>query len=72
MCIFGKPSTPAPPVMPPEPAQMKQPDAGAVKTATGRRTEDRIRGGAGSNTILTSGSGVTDLADTSKKTLLGQ
>lgn len=56
--------------MPPEPAQMKQPDAGAVRTTTGRRTEDRVR--SGTSTILTSGSGVTDFAETGKKTLLGQ
>lgn len=70
MCLFSKPSTPPPPVMPPEPAQMKQPDAGAVRTTTGRRTEDRVR--SGTSTILTSGSGVTDFAETGKKTLLGQ
>lgn len=49
---------------------MKAPDAGAVKSATGRRTEDRIR--AGSSTILTSGSGVSAVGQTEKKTLLGQ
>jgi len=70
MCMFSKPDTPAPPVMPPEPAQMRQPDAGAVRSATGRRTEDRVR--AGTSTVLTSGSGVTALAETDKKTLLGQ
>lgn len=69
MCMFSKPNPP-PVTVPPEPAQMKQPDSGAVKTATGRRTSDRVR--AGANTILTSGSGVTDTADTGKKTLLGQ
>lgn len=58
------------PTLPPEPAQMKQPDGDAVRTATGRRTEDRIR--SGSNTILTSGSGVSAAAPTEKKTLLGQ
>lgn len=49
---------------------MKRPDGDAVRTATGRRTEDRLR--AGANTILTSGSGVTASAPSEKKTLLGQ
>lgn len=70
MCMFSSPKSPAPPVLPPETAQMKQPDAGAVRSATGRRTMDRYRGGA--DTILTSGSGVSDSAPTEKKTLLGQ
>lgn len=66
--MFSQPDPP-PVTVPPEPAQMKQPDSGAVKSATGRRTSDRVR--AGANTILTSGSGVLDTADTGKKTLLG-
>lgn len=70
MCMFGGGSKQQPPTLPPEPAQMKQPDAGAVRTATGRRTEDRMR--AGAQTVLTSGSGVTQVAPTDKKTLLGQ
>lgn len=69
MCMFSQPDPP-PVTVPPETAQMKQPDGGAVRTATGRRTADRIR--AGSDTILTSGSGVTEAAPTGKKTLLGQ
>ncbi len=69
MCLFNTPSPPDP-KMPPETAQMKQPDAGAVRTATGRRTGDRVRSAAG--TVLTSGSGVMTAADTGKKTLLGQ
>lgn len=68
--MFNQPDAPPPPVLPPENAQMKQPDAGAVRTATGRRTSDRVRGGT--DTVLTSGSGVTALAPTEKKTLLGQ
>lgn len=69
MCMFSTP-TPAAPVLPPENAAMKAPDGGAVRTATGRRTSDRVR--AGADTILTSGSGVTSMAPTDKKTLLGQ
>ena len=69
MCMFSQPDPPKVEV-PPETAQMKQPDGGAVRTATGRRTSDRIR--AGTNTVLTGGSGVTDAAATGKKTLLGQ
>jgi hypothetical protein len=69
MCMFSTPEPP-PVTVPPEPAQMREPDSGAVKSATGRRTADRLR--SGSNTILTSGSGVLDTAGTGKKTLLGQ
>lgn len=67
--MFSQPDPP-PVTVPPETAQMKQPDGGAVRTATGRRTSDRVR--ASADTILTSGSGVTDTAATGKKTLLGQ
>lgn len=70
MCIFPKPDTPADPQLPPETAAMKEPDAGAVRVNSGKRTADKLRGGA--NTILTSGSGVTTAAPTEKKTLLGQ
>lgn len=69
MCLFNQ-QTPEAPELPPEPAQMKQPDGAAVRTATGRRTQDRMR--AGANTILTSGSGVSSFAPTENKTLLGQ
>lgn len=69
MCMFSQPK-PEAPQMPPEYAQQKQPDAGAVRNTTGARTEDRIR--AGTQTVLTSGSGVTASAPTDKKTLLGQ
>ena len=60
----------AAPVLPPETAATKAPDGNAVKSATGRRTSDRLR--SGSDTILTSGSGVLDATPTEKKTLLGQ
>ena len=67
--MFSQPDPPAVEI-PTERAQSKEPDGGAVRTATGRRTSDRIR--AGTDTILTGGSGVTDAAPTGKKTLLGQ
>jgi len=72
MCIFGGGggAAAADPVLPPETAAMKSPDGAAVKTAAGRRATDKIK--AGSPTILTSGSGVTTVAPTEKKTLLGQ
>jgi len=70
MCLFPTPDAPAAPVLPPETAAMKAPDGAAVRSNTGRRTQDRAR--AGSNTILTSGSGVDTAAPTQKKTLLGQ
>lgn len=69
MCMFSQPDMPAP-QLPKEAASMKQPDGGAVRTNTGRRTADRLR--AGADTILTSGAGVTTAAPTDKKTLLGQ
>lgn len=70
MCLFPTVPTPNAPQLPAETAAMKAPDAGAVRTAAGRRTGDRFRSGA--DTILTSGSGVMDMAPTEKKTLLGQ
>ena len=69
MCMFSQPDPPAVEI-PAERAQSKEPDGGAVRTATGRRTSDRIR--AGTDTVLTGGSGVPDAAPTGKKTLLGQ
>lgn len=69
MCMFSKPDVPDV-AMPKETAQMKSPDGEAVRSAAGRRTQDRIR--AGTPTVLTSGSGVTAAAPTDKKTLLGQ
>jgi len=68
--MVKQPEPPPPPVLPPEPAQAKAPDAGAVRSQTGRRTLDRMRAGAG--TILTSGRGVLSAAPTMHKTLLGQ
>lgn len=68
MCMFNTPS-PDPVQMPPEYAQMKTPDADTVADA-GKRERDRLR--SGTQTILTSGSGVTAAAPTEKKTLLGQ
>lgn len=68
MCLFNVPK-PADPVLPPERAQMREPDAGAVRDSVGRRVTDRMR--AATNTILTSGRGVSEDAPTEKKTLLG-
>lgn len=71
MC--SRPSTPPPPELPPElppeRAAMRAPDRAAVQSA-GRRTTDRMR--AATDTILTSGSGVTTQGQTQGKTLLGQ
>lgn len=68
MCLFKAPK-PADPVLPPEPAQMREPDGGAIRDSVGRRVTDRMR--AATKTILTSGSGVSEAATTEKKTLLG-
>lgn len=56
--------------MPPQYAQSRDPDGNVVRSTQGRRTTDRMR--AASPTVLTSGSGVTTVAPTEKKTLLGQ
>jgi hypothetical protein len=69
MCLIQTPDMPNP-QLPAETAAMKAPDGDAVRSATGRRNTDRLR--SGSQTILTSGSGVMDAAPTEKKTLLGQ
>ena len=69
MCMFSSPSMPAAPTMAPERAAERMPDGETARSTAGRRTQDRIR--AGQDTILTSGSGVTSTAETSKKTLLG-
>ena len=68
MCLVKTPKQ-KDPVLPPERAQMRDPDAGAVRSTTGRRATDRMRSAA--QTILTSGEGVTSAAATEKKTLLG-
>lgn len=67
MC--SRPKTPPAPQLPPERAAMRAPDSGAVDGAS-RRTTDRMR--AATDTILTSGSGVTNGGATQGKTLLGQ
>lgn len=67
MCMF-KPDIPEP-QMAAERAAERLPDGETARSTAGRRTADRVR--AGTDTILTSGQGVTSMADTSKKTLLG-
>lgn len=69
MCLFSKPKTPEDPVLPPEPAQMREPDGGIARDTAGRRATDRLR--AATSTLLTGGSGVTNGATTEKKSLLG-
>ena len=68
MCMFSTPKTETP-QLPTEVAQMKQPD-NSDAAAAGEKAKDQLR--ARANTILTSGSGVTEAAPTGKKTLLGQ
>lgn len=68
MCLFG--SSPSPPQMPAETQAMKEPDGGQVRADTRRRTTDRLRSSA--QTVLTSGMGATDNAQTAGKVLLGQ
>lgn len=68
MCLV--PQTPPTPQLPAETQAMKQPDGGAVRSDASRRITDRMR--AGSNTILTSPSGVATPGPVGTKTLLGQ
>lgn len=67
MC--SRPKMPPAPQLPPERAAMRAPDNAAVQSA-GRRVVDRMR--SATDTILTSGSGVTMSGQTMGKTLLGQ
>lgn len=69
MCLFQT-KTPEAPELPPETQAMKQPEAASVRETVGKNTAAGAK--AGANTILTSGSGVTEEAPTEKKTLLGQ
>lgn len=69
MCMMNQPDIPPPtPVV--ERQGARAPDGAAATSAAGRRTMDRVR--AGSNTVLTSGGGVMQQAQTQGKTLLGQ
>lgn len=68
MCMASTPKIDAPEVAP-ERAATRTPDNEAT-SAAGRRQTDRLR--AGSDTILTSSTGVTTAAPTAGKTLLGQ
>lgn len=71
-----KPKAPPMPVMPPLPAPpperqaAKMPNRGVVSADMEARVGDRMR--STTPTILTSGSGALSMADTEKKTLLGQ
>lgn len=69
MCM-SQPSMPAPPELPPQMAAAKAPDRAASRSAQSTRTSDRMR--SATPTILTSGSGVSMMGQTDKKTLLGQ
>lgn len=67
MCMF-KPDVPKPQEVA-ERSATRLPDGDTARSTAGRRTTDRMR--AGADTILTSGNGVTQGAETAKKTLLG-
>lgn len=68
MCIGGT-STPKPPPVSPEAAQLPEQTSGA--TTRSRDRKRRAAAGA-SDTILTSPRGVTEPGTTATKTLLGQ
>lgn len=67
MCLFKSPPAPTPPQMPAETATMRQPDNAAVKDATSRRAGEKVA--QRSNTVLTSGRGVTNRAAVSNTVL---
>lgn len=67
MCMFS-PDVPKPEQVA-ERSASRLPDGDTARSTAGRRTTDRMR--AGADTILTSGNGVTQGAETAKKTLLG-
>lgn len=67
MCLSTK--TPADPKLPPERQASRLPDNQTVRSQAGQRAADQQR--AAANTILTSGTGVTNASQTVKKTLLG-
>lgn len=69
MCMRA-PSMLAPFLLPPQMAAARAPDRAAARSASSTRATDRMR--SSTPTILTSGSGVTMMGDTDKKTLLGQ
>lgn len=68
MCMFSTPDYPDP-KMPTERQASRLPDGETVQSTTARRTQDRVR--ASADTVLTSGSGISETAQTGKKTLLG-
>jgi len=68
MCMMKKPKAPPPPQLAAPRAMPKEPDGG-MRTNVSQRQEDRLR--AGNKTILTSGLGVLENAQTELKTLLG-
>lgn len=76
MCKPSAPKMPAAPELPPMPAPpperqaARMPNRGAVSADIEARVGDRMR--STTATILTSGSGVTEMAQTGGKTLLGQ
>lgn len=68
MCMFKQPDMKSPEA-PAERAAQRMPD-GSTGDGAARRQTDRLR--AGAQTLLTSPQGVSNLAPTGKKTLLGQ
>jgi len=70
MCKMKAPKAPPPPQIAPPRSLPREADGGAMRSNVSRRQSDRLR--SGSNTILTSGLGVLESAQTELKTLLGQ
>jgi len=68
MCKFKAPKVEPPQIAAPR-SMPKDADGNAMRGQVSRRNEDRLR--AGNNTILTSGMGVLEEAQTQLKTLLG-
>jgi len=68
MCMMKAPKVPPPPPIAPPRSVAREPDGG--RDAIRKNYKDRYR--SGTNTVLTSGMGVLENAQTQLKTLLGQ
>lgn len=72
MCMFGSPASAAPPPPPQMPAPPPTPvDATVIKAKTDAQEKAIAMAGVGS-TVVTGGQGVTTLASTAQKKLLGE
>lgn len=71
MCIGGAPSAPSPPPLPPEPPPPPTEADPAVARAQKSERQRAALAQGRSDTLLTGAAGLTQPANTTKKTLLG-